>query len=313
MVKSVWIYSIDMTYTFIGEDTFESYSYAKNLAKSLSTKNKIPLEVIESEDLSTISEVESLFQSVGMFYEGKVLLIKRFSQSKILSSYIYENISTVNEFEVVLWDDIKKLPAGKKLPNVKIYAQPKENEMRYWIKNFALKFGIKLDLALIDYFFTRFQFNKWQYFYELKKIKIYLDKHKISNINLELVERITGSESKGDIWKFLDYLFDKNIEKAYSEYKKLSSHEDVTQLILSLIEKELRNIYIYQISKEDPDLAKDLGIHPFVFKKLKGKASRFSIDKVKELTNKLIQSDYDIKTGNVEQNAAIQNFILQFT
>src|SRR5690606_12272501 len=194
--------------------TFESYSYAKNLAKSLSKKTNIPLEVVEAEELSTLTQVEGLFQSVGMFYESKVLFIKRFSQSKILSGYLYENISSLNDFEVVLWDDIKKLPASKSLPNVKIYAQPKENEMRYWIKNFALKFGIKLDLTLIDYFFTRFQFNKWQYFYELKKLKIYIDSHSVKTVDLNLVEKITGSESKGDIWKFIDFLFSNNTEKA---------------------------------------------------------------------------------------------------
>lgn len=301
-----------MIYTFVGDDTFESYSYAKNFAKSISAEKQLPLEIIEAEDLTSLSQIEGLFQSVGMFSDSKVILLKRFSQNKILTAFLAENISSLDSFEVILWDEIKKLAAKQSLPNVKVYSLPKENEMRYWIKNFALKFGIKLDLNLIDYFFTRFQLNKWQYFYEFKKIKIYIEKNNIKIVDVPLVEKITGSESKGDIWKFMDFLFNKNIEKAFWEYKKLSSHEDVSQLILSLIEKDLRNIFIYLKTKENPESVKEMGIHPFVLKKLKEKASKFSFEKVKILINKLAQCDYDIKMGNVEQNSALQNYILQF-
>lgn len=301
-----------MIYTFIGDDTFESYSYAKNLARSLSKEKSLPLDVIEAESITSVSQIQGIFQSVGMFSESRVILLKRFSQNKILSTYIYENISVLDFFEVILWDEIKKLPANKSLPNLKVYSLPKENEMRYWIKNFAIKFGIQLDLNSIDYFFTRFQFNKWQYFYEFKKLKIYIEKKQIKTVNIPLIEKITESESKGDIWKFLDYLFNKNTEKAYIEYKKLSSHEDVSQLILSLIEKELRNIFIYLNVKEDSNSVSQMGLHPFVLKKLKEKATKFSESKVRNLITQLVKSDYEIKMGNVEQNSSLQNFIFQF-
>ena len=59
------------------------------------------------------------------------------------------------------------------------------------------------------------------------------------------------------------------------------------------------------------DVARALGVHPFVAEKTTGQASRFSIDALESIYHRLLSIDEQVKTSQVTLDLALDTLVVE--
>jgi DNA polymerase-3 subunit delta len=303
---------------FCGEDTYESYTNAQKLAKTLAKEKQIETKIINSDELSDPSEILIEIEGVGMFSSSKVILLKRPLSNKKLIDFLVEKFERLNEYEIILWQDsnadgklkfVKMLKDKKQINN---FDKLKAWQLEAWVENICKAKNIKLTKDQIKFIVERTEENKWFVINELRKIDLYLATDgKKNNPTLTETElsRILGLDVRGDIWKFLDYLGNKDNKNLLSEYERIINYEDNVQYLIAMINRELSILAKIVFSKENSLDLKELKLHPFVLQKTLKKSSNFKFEEIRNLLNKLFNLDLSIKSGEISDKLGLKLFL----
>lgn len=95
------------------------------------------------------------------------------------------------------------------------------------------------------------------------------------------------------IWKFFDSIYPNNAKQCLTILHEVVKTEPL-EFVFHLLARHIRDLYWLSI---DP---KGLDYQPWRIGKLKSQASRFEVNKLKQLINKLAQLDIDVKTSKEE-------------
>lgn len=306
-----------MIYLFAGEDQYESYGRALLTAQNLASKSDSSINVVNADEISDINYILQLLEGVDMFSSTGVLVLKRFLNNKKFVEYFFENFNKLNEFEIVIWQDSKadtRLKFVKAVQTKKLlfnYDLPKDGEMKNWISLKTKELSIPLTPAQITFLFERIQFNKFAVINELQKLSTYIKAKSLKRIEDSVLEDILGLSVKGDMWRFLDYIGAKNKNKAIIEFSKLTKYEENTQLLISMIDREIRLMLQYKYAKANGHDTSELKLTPFILKKVADKARNFSENELKELLKKLFITDLKIKSGLVDEKTAMLVYLAE--
>jgi len=304
-----------MIYLFSGEDYYESFNRSLTTAQNLAAKTNSQVNIVNADELTDINYILQLLDGVGMFTASGILLLKRLINNKKFIEYFAENFEKLSQFEIVIWQDTKvdsKLKLIKKINESKLlfsFDLPKEGEMKNWISVKAKEKGISLTTPLVSFLFERLQFNKFSVIRELDKLVIYLKVKKAKALTEAMLEEVMGFNIKGDMWKFLDYFGNKNKLKALLEFEKITKYEDNSQLLISMLNRELKMISHYKYVKESERDISELKLPPFIIKKTAEKARNFTFQEVKTLIKRLFDLDFAIKSGAIEEKSALTLYL----
>lgn len=136
-----------------------------------------------------------------------------------------------------------------------------------------------------------------------------------SEINEEMIETSIGDYVKEDSFALANALTNGDtheILRAYSERKK--ALEEPTFLIgqiSSVLSLALQVNSLRRQGLTNQDISDKTKIHIFRIKKASDLIARNSIEKIKDLVIKLAELDADIKTGKIEDQMGLDNFILE--
>lgn len=304
-----------MIYLFSGEDYYESFNRSLTTAQNLAAKANTQVNIVNADEVTDINYILQLLDGVDMFSSTGILLLKRLINNKKFIEYFAENFDRLSQFDIVIWQDTKadsKLKLVKKINESKLlfnFDLPKEGEMKNWISVKAKEKGLILNTNLVNFLFDRLQFNKFSVVSELEKLVTYIKVKKIKSVTQEIMEEVMGFNIKGDMWKFLDYVGNKNKLKALLEFEKITKYEDNSQLLISMLNRELKLISHYKYVKESGRDLSELKMPPFIIKKTAEKARNFSFAEVKTLVKRLFDLDYAIKSGSIEEKAALTLYL----
>jgi len=97
-------------------------------------------------------------------------------------------------------------------------------------------------------------------------------------------------------------------------YKVLKSGEDWTR-VFAMIVYQFRSMLKVKSLQDDnvvaTQMAKVLKMHPFAVKKILPHASRYSMDRLKQIYKSLLEADFNLKTGRVSFQVVLERLILE--
>lgn len=300
---------------FAGQDDFESYLNAKNEAEKVAKSLNFQLKIIDSDEITNIDTLAQELDGLGMFSIGSVFLLKRIFSNKKVVEYLVENYQNLQELTIILWSDGNADGRSKLTQNLKkdgllfTYELPKERDLKDWVKQESKLLGLKLSESEVEYLVQNIGINKHMLHSELKKIKLFSD-NKEQSVTREDLVKILGFDAKGNIWNLLDNFGNRKKKEVIKEFLKLTAFEDNTQYLISMIERELSIISlikyceIYKIDK------RELKLHPFVLSKSQSKSAKFSWSEVKIFLEKLLNLDFAIKSGDLDEKLAMTLYLL---
>ncbi len=134
---------------------------------------------------------------------------------------------------------------------------------------------------------------------ELPKNNIFL-----KELNLKTKKSIflNKEEIKSNVFKFVDYVIEKDEKKAFEELKALEETEDPIYLLAMLV-YGYRNLLIYITDSKLMETTP-----PFVRSKLKKQAAMYTLDMLLKIYELLYNLDLKVKTGKVKAE-----FVLPYT
>ena len=152
----------------------------------------------------------------------------------------------------------------------------------------------------------------WQMGNEINKLSSYKAG---AIIKREDVETMVKPNIENDIFKTIDALVSKNKKLALSLLHKHIDDGDPPLKLLAMIAYQFRTLLIIKDlqDKKQPygAIAKKSGLHPFTVQKNYYLCNQFSIDQLKKIYHKIFKIDFDIKTGKIEAEMALDLLIAE--
>lgn len=134
-------------------------------------------------------------------------------------------------------------------------------------------------------------------------------------IGHDLIDEIMMGEGDKFVFNLVDALVSGNKGKALEISETIIKEEDGAMAVLALLSKQFEIMYdALELGDKGMSMAqmsKATGINEYRFKKAYTAAMRYSKEKIKSLLISLYNIDRDIKSGDIDKNAALELFIVK--
>ncbi len=289
---------------YAGSDTFESYQAAKQKAAELAV-GSVELRVM---DAPPVSEFQLALQGCNLWSQPAVVLLKRPLAERELSSFLQKLDIQKYKHNLVLWHDDKvdrrsSLVKGLESANLLVeYNLPNAAEFSKWIGIWAKSVGIKLQSGVTDLIMQEVGMDKWGVTSELRK---YYLAAKGGMVTTELVKQVCAGSLQSSIWELIDTL-GKGVDN-WRQLESMLTREDVTQYILTMLSRELSLLTIYKLGGD-----RAVKLPEFAKRKLRTRAAKYDLDKIRRLAYALLRLDLSIKQGKLDSRSGLMLYLLSW-
>jgi DNA polymerase-3 subunit delta len=206
--------------------------------------------------------------------------------------------------------------AGKNSPAIKTqgFMLPKQRDMAGWIVNEVKNQGGKIDPQAAAKLAEMVGVDTRQAEMEIAKLLAYVNwARAVQGSDVEAVCIITSQQS---VFDFVDALSLGNGKAAQKLLHRLLENEEAFSLWGMVVRQfrlliQAREILDGRGNKDD--VARALGVHPYVAEKTTGQAERYSIESLEYIYRKLLDIDERVKTSQITLELALDMLIMELT
>jgi DNA polymerase-3 subunit delta len=204
--------------------------------------------------------------------------------------------------------------AAKNTSTVKTQAfmLPKQRDMPGWIINEAKNQDGKIDPSAAAKLAEMVGVDTRQAGMEISKLLAYVNwARAVQGSDVEAVCIVTSQQS---VFDFVDALSQGNAKTAQKLLHRLLENEDPFALWGMVVRQfrllvQAREILDGRGNKDD--VARALGVHPFVAEKTTGQAGRFSMESLENIYHRLLNIDERVKTSQITLDLALDTLIVE--
>ena len=170
--------------------------------------------------------------------------------------------------------------------------------------------GYKMDLKTANYFVSYVGKNVDILVSEIEKMIVYKDNNKIVTIND--INEISSRGFKDNVFDLTDAITKRDFKKMYECYNDLMVLGEEPIKIIALLGNQF--LLIYQVKllnekgKSNTEISQILNVHPYRVKL--ALETDFLIFFLKDILKKLHGLDFVIKSGSLDKNHALEDFLL---
>lgn len=197
---------------------------------------------------------------------------------------------------------------------VKEFAIPKGGMMARWIQEKAKSAGGQISPGAAALLSNLAGEDARQVNQEIQKLLAYVDWKR--PVEPEDVEALTADSRPGDIFGMVDALGSRDGRKAMAMLSKLLETEDPFS-IFGMVIRQFRLLLqareILDARGSVQEVARAMGIHPYVAEKIIPQARRFSLPVLEAIYHRLLDLDEQIKTGQIPPALALETLVAAFS
>lgn len=307
-----------------GEDTFSSTQKLNLYRDGFVQKYNTDPEIFEGKKLD-LSQFETNLEAMPFLSEKRLLIVRNFlSQGKTdEQKRMAEALSRTPETTVLIFHEStradKRLSLYKKLvklANVEEFSTKTAGEISKWALDRAQKKGLKFSPSLATFFVNHCGSDLWRLDTELEKLSL------LEEVTQETVEKVTTPSLSASVFKLTDSIAQKNIKPALHTLKTLQdSGEDMIKVFFMIVRHFRILIQTHDLlhnNETNSSIAKKLKQPPFVVSKGIQQSKNFTLKKLKQIYQELLEIDTGFKTGKIRiqstdnraYNLAIEKFII---
>ena len=209
---------------------------------------------------------------------------------------------------------VKWAEKNEKLIQAKAYMLPRLKDMTGWIVNETKNQGGKIEPRAAEMLKDMVGVDTRQAGMEIAKLLAYVNwARPITAQDVEAVCIVTSQQS---VFDFVDALANGNGKSAQYLLHRLLESEEPFSLWGMLIRQfrlliQAREILDGRGNKDD--VARALGVHPFVAEKTTQQAARFSIESLENIYHRLLNIDEGVKTSQITLDLAMDTLVVELT
>jgi DNA polymerase III subunit delta len=209
---------------------------------------------------------------------------------------------------------VKWAEKNEKLIQARAFMLPRLRDMAGWIVNETKSQGGKIEPRAAEMLKEMVGVDTRQAGMEIAKLLAYANWAR--PINPQDVEAVCIVTSQQSVFDFVDALANGNGKSAQHLLHRLLETEDEFSLWGMVVRQfrlliQAREILDGRGSKDD--VARALGIHPYVAEKATQQAGRFSIESLEAIHHRLLNIDEKVKTSQVTLDLAMDTLVVELT
>ncbi len=207
---------------------------------------------------------------------------------------------------------VKWAEKNKTLVRTQVFFLPKQRDMPAWIVNEAKNQGGQIEPAAAARLAEMVGVDTRQAGMEIAKLLAYVNwARPVRGSDVEAVCIVTSQQS---VFDFVDALSQGNAKVAQKLLHRLLETEDPFSLWGMVVRQfrlliQAREILDGRGNKDD--VARALGVHPFVAEKTTGQANRFSMEALEGIYRRLLTIDEQVKTSQVTLDLALDTLVME--
>ena len=307
--------SVKGLYLLFGDEKYDIERYVEKIKKTFSNLELgINFFVLDKTNIETLSDA---IDSVSFFGLEKLIIVKNIGLK--INKELLETISNPELAIVFVEDSVDKRTAEYKFlaKNAVCTECTKLNakDAAFYIVRTLNSYKIKVKDSVAEYMVSVCTEDKQTLINEFKKIVAYLEPG--SELTKEIIDEICTRTLDAKIFDLMDLIMAKKKKEALKVLEDMLAQKTYVGIISGMMYKQIKQMYSIKLLEEkirkeglNVNIASELGIHPFVFSKLKASSSNYT---VKELEGLLLEFDeYDSfsKTGKMDQELGVKRLIL---
>src|SRR5829696_8039732 len=209
---------------------------------------------------------------------------------------------------------VKWAEKNEKLIQTKAFMLPRLKDMSGWIVNETKNQSGQIEARAAEMLREMVGVDTRQAGMEIAKLLAYVNWAR--PINSQDVEAVCIVTSQQSVFDFVDALANGNGKSAQHLLHRLLESEDEFALWGMVVRQfrlliQAREILDGRGNKND--IARALGVHPFVAEKTTQQAARFSIESLESIYHRLLNIDEGVKTSQVALDLAMDTLVVELT
>ena len=277
------------------------------------------LEIIDGKE-TTLDQLLSSIETLPFMDERKIVIVKDFElltkskkknfsdkDEKTFASHL-ENIpdTTILVFAVYGEIDKRKSIVSKISKNGIAYNCEKISDMELfkWTKKKFEKNNTMIDNAQI------------MYFIESTGYKDKNNEYTLSDIDNEIIDRLSQKKIENDIFKLIDYIGDKNSQNAIKILNDMINEGESVLGIFAMINRQFK--IVLQVKEllnkglNNKAISDKLKLSLFIVNKSIKISRNFTESMIIDMLNYILESDYKIKKGLMRDTLAIEMLVSKY-
>ena len=135
-------------------------------------------------------------------------------------------------------------------------------------------------------------------------------------LNKGIIDKICSRTLDAKIFDLMDLVLSKQKKEALYMLDDLISQGTYIGVITSMIFKQIKQMYLIKLIQEkdiygNVDIAKELGIHPYTFSKLKKVLDLYTKEHLQDIILKFDEYDENSKTGKIDVVIGLKEILLE--
>jgi DNA polymerase III subunit delta len=209
---------------------------------------------------------------------------------------------------------VKWAEKNSKSIQTKAFMLPRLKDMTGWIINETKNQGGKIEPRAAEMLKDMVGVDTRQAGMEIAKLLAYVNWARM--ITAQDVEAVCIVTSEQSVFDFVDALANGNGKSAQHLLHRLLETEDEFSL-WGMVIRQFRLLIqareILDARGNQNDVARALGVHPFVAEKVTQQAARFSIDSLEYVYRRLLAIDEGVKTSQITLDLALDTLVVELT
>jgi len=205
---------------------------------------------------------------------------------------------------------LKMISVKAKIKNFPMLKAP---ELRQWVTNHIIAEGCKISLPALNLLVRLIGSNLWVMTSELNKLATYAYGRQIEEKDVKALVSYTQQSS---VFNLLDAIMEFKVSEAESLLQQLMDKGATASYLLSMIYRQMRLIVRARDLKRqglrEQDMRQKLGVSSeYVVKKTLEQAARYSMPRIKQVYQQLLETDIAIKTSKYTEQLALDILIAE--
>lgn len=303
-------------YVFYGEEDFLREYNANKIINSCNLTNP-SMNFVKLDD-ETIAKLPDNCEQMPFCDEKKIILVKNsglFTSGKKVSASVSEKVVeyllNLPDYAVVVFNEEsvdKRLTPYKKLSKVGKFEEEKFRgtvDLANWICSGMKKCGAEIDIEDAKYL-AECSGPSMSYLHsEIKKLAV-LNKEG-EKITKKLIDDVCIKSMQGIIFDLTDAIGTKDKKKSLILVNELILKKEAEQFILIMLYKHFRNLFLLRVATDEGRAsAEELGINPYVYRKLLGQVKNYEKTELRNILKKLVELDVKSKKGELDLRVGLE-------
>lgn len=302
-------------YLLYGTEQYDVENYIEKMKKCFSNlESGVNFFVL---DKTNIDKLEDYCESVSFFGLEKFIVIKNTGLK--FNKEVFENITNPELVIAITEESVDKRMSEYKFLTKRAtcveFNKLNEKDAVFFVKRMLNAYKINISDDTAKYLVAVCTEDKQILINEFRKIVAYLNQGE--NLTKEVIDKICSKTIDAKIFDLMDAIMGKNKKEALSLLEDMLSQGTYIGTVSSMLFKQIKQIYSIKLMQQriratgiNVDIAKELGIHPFLYSKLKDASIKYELNHLENLMLDFNDYDENSKTGKIDSVLGLKQIIL---